>query len=308
MKRFLKIIGVLVALILVLAVVGFIYMDSIATATVEKATAFATECDVEIDKVDVRPLKGQAIITGMYIKNPDMQGDNPEGFREVHENFLHLETGGGEVSLGTLRSDEVVVPEVAIDGVTISLIGRDGKTNYQTLLASLKRLQGEEEQEDPSAEETGGKTFTISVVTIDNVRVWVDMDEDPVLGLAPVQFDEPLTIKPIKLTDVGQGGVPLSQISADLIADILIQVVAQLGDQLGDRILSGLTSGLAGIVGEGELQEMLPDIDVSKQIAKAEELYDATAEAIGDITEGAGDLIDDIGGNIGGFLGGNDED
>ncbi|MFI4860979.1 MAG: AsmA family protein [Phycisphaerales bacterium JB063] len=308
MKKLLAVVVVLVVLVAIAGVAVFVYMDSIATTAVKKAMAYATQCEVEVGQVDVKPMAGEAVISDLDIKNPT-------DFQSIHESFLKLETGEAGVSLGTLRSDRVEVPKVVIDGVELSLIGRDGKTNYETILESLKRLQGEEAPDDTAAD---GKEFIIRTVEITNVKVYVDMDEDPATGLLPVQFDEPITLKPITLTDVGKGGVPLSQISADLITDILVQVVAQLGNQLGDRVLSGLTSGLTGILGEDALQGQLTaitsalgleSIDVGNQLGRAAELGTAVFEGLGD---GAGQAVegarDAIGGAIDGVLGGGDDD
>ncbi|XAL97955.1 hypothetical protein OT109_10120 [Phycisphaeraceae bacterium D3-23] len=316
MKKLIKVFVVLIVLVLITAVAGFFYMDSIATTAVKKAVAYATECEVEVGKVDVKPMSGEAVITDLEIKNP-------ADYQSIHESFLKLDTGEAGVSLGTLRSDLVEIPEVTIDGVELSLIGRDGKTNYETILESLKRMQGEEAPADTAAD---GKQFVIKTVTITNVSVWVDMDADPATGLLPVQFDEPITLKPITLTDVGAGGVPLSQISADLILDILVQVVAQLGNQLGDRLLNGLTSELSGILGADVLQGQLSDITSSLGLDSIDlgnlgNLGDGAGEALEGTIDGARDAVEDLipggggddedGGNpidgIRGLIGGDDE-
>lgn len=303
MKWIVRIVLAVVVLVAVVGVVAFWQMDRIATVGLQKAMAFATQCDVEVEKVDLSPFAGEAGLDGLDIKNP-------EDFREIQDSFVIMKAGSAGVDLGSLRSDLVEVPELTIDGVEISLVGRDGKTNYETILESLARLQGEDAPKEEGEAESG-KEFVIRKVTITNVQVWVDMDEDPALGLAPVKFDKPLTLKPIVLTDVGAGGLPLSQISADLIADILVQVVAQLGNQLGDRVLSGLTSGLTGVLGGAdELQAQLTSItgdlgldnvDVGAQLDKASELGSAVFEGLGDGAGGAVDLGRDL-------LGGGSED
>ena len=309
MKKLIRVVFVLILLLAIAVVAGFVYMDKIATAAVQKAAAYATECDVAVGKVDVKPMSGEATIADLEIKNPSA-GD--VDFRAIHDSFMVLKSGEAGVSLGTLRSDMVEVPKVVIDGVELSLIGRDGATNYETIIASLQRLQGEEAPADTAAD---GKQFVIRTVELTNIVVHVDMDEDPALGLAPVKLD--LTLKPITLTDVGSGGVPLSQISADLIADILVQVIAQLGNQLGDRILSGLTSGLSGLLGPDVLQGQLSDItsslgldsiDVSAQLDMAGELLGGVGEGVGDIVGGATDGVGGLLEGAGGLLGGDEDE
>lgn len=298
MKKLVKVVFVLILLLAIAVVAGFVYMDKIATTAVQKGAAYATECDVTVGKVDVKPISGEATVTDLDIKNP-------ADFREIYESFMVLKSAEAGVSLGTLRSDLVEVPKVIIDGVELSLIGRDGATNYETIIASLKRLQGEEAPAETAAD---GKEFVIRTVELTNIVVHVDMDEDPALGLAPVKLD--LTLKPITLTDVGSGGVPLSQISADLIADILVQVVAQLGNQLGDRVLSGLTSGLSGLIGPDVLQGQLSDITASLGLESIDvsAQLDAAGELLGGVGEGVGDIVGGATDGVGGLLGGGDED
>lgn len=297
MKWVIRLALALVVLVVVVAVVAFWQMDRIATVGLQKAVAFATQCDTEVQGVDLSPFAGEAELEGLEIKNP-------ASFQAIHEHFLKLDSGKAGVDLATLREQQVVIPEVTIDGVEITLVGRDGKTNYETILESLARLQGEDA---PKQEEEGqAKQFTISKVSITNVVVHVDMDEDPALGLAPVKLDG-LKLKPIVLTNVGSGGVPLSQISADLIADILVQVVAQLGNQLGDRVLSGLTSGLTGVVGGADaLQSQISDIagnlgiekvDVGAQLDRAQQLGTDIFEGAGEATDAVRNLIPGRGGS-----------
>lgn len=312
MKKLVKVLVVLIVLVLVAVVAGFVYMDTIATKFVKEAVAFATECEVTIGKVDVKPMSGEVTITDLDIKNP-------QTFREIQDSFLVLESASAEVSLGTLRSDLVEAPNVSAQGAVITLVGRDGKTNYETILESLKRFQGEEASEVTEEE---AKQFIARLAELTDARVIVDMDEDPLLGAMAVELE--LELQPISLKDVGSGGVPLSQLSADLIADILVQVVAQLGTQLGDRVLSGLTSGLAGVLGPDALQQRLTDItstlgleniSVSNQLARAAELGTAVFEGAGELIDGAGGALEGIGDGAGGLLegaggllGGDDED
>ena len=303
MKKLLKILVVLVVLVGIAVVAGVVYMDQIATAAVQKAAAYATQCDVEVGKVDLKPMSGAVVITDLDIKNP-------EPFRDVQDSFLVLERGEAGVSYASLRTDLVEVPQASGAGITLSLVGRGGETNYDTILESLKRLQGEEEGDAP-AEDEGGKAFVIREVSSDAITVIVDMDEDPALGLLPVELE--LTLQPITLTDIGEGGVPLSQISADLIADVLVQVIAQLGDQLGDRVLSSLTAGLSGVLGPDALQGRLTDlagelglenvVDVASQLERADELF----ERVDGLLEGGGGALEDLGNAAGDLLDGDGE-
>lgn len=290
MKWLLRI-GVLVVLLVVVgAVAGFIMIDSIATAAVQKGATFATETDVECESVDVAVFGSSATITNLDIKNPDGE------FREKFDSFLVLGNASAEVSAGSVMSELVEIPNVELNDITISLVSfDDGTKNYEVILESLKRFQGD----GPPPEETeGGKQFVINLTTINRITVNYDFAKDPAIGVLPakgtieIAFDEPMIIE-----NLGQGGVPMSQITADLITDILVQVTANMASQLGDQFaghLQGLTGSLIDTLGENKFTETLGELN----------LGEGAAELVGGLGEGAGDVGNAIKDGLGGILGG----
>lgn len=290
MKWLLRI-GLLVVLLIVVAVVAaFILIDNIATASVQKGASFATQTDVEVEKVDVSLFGASATITNLDIKNPE----GP--FREKFDSFLKLGDASAEVTASSVMSDLIEIPEVTLSNIEISLVSfDDGKKNYEVILESLKRFQGDE----PPKETEGEKQVVIKKLTISNITVNYDFAKDPALGAVPAKGT--ITIaddEPMVLTDVGSGGVPMSQITADIITDILIQVTANMGAQIGDHIL-GLTGSLADTVGmdnlNATLEELDLDLDVGKQLGKLKDLGVDIGSGAGDILEGGGDVIKDLG-------------
>jgi uncharacterized protein involved in outer membrane biogenesis len=297
MKWLLRIGLVVVLLVVVAVVAAFILIDNIATAAVKNGAAYATQTDVEVEGVDVSIVGASATITNLDIKNPD------GGFREKFDSFLKLGGASAEVSAGSVMSDLIEIPEVTLSDITISLVSfDDGKKNYEVILESLKRFQGD----GPPPEETEGeKQVVIKTLTIKNITVNYDFAKDPALGAIPAKGTVTIADdEPMVLTDVGSGGVPMSQITADIITDILIQVTANMGAQIGDHVL-GLTGSLADTVGldnlNATLEELDLDLDVGKQLGKLKDLGVDIGGGAGDIIEGAGDII---GGGLDGILGG----
>jgi len=307
MKLILKLAVVLVVLIVGVAIAGVFYIDSIATAGVVKGAAYATETEADCNKIDVKITGGEVTISELDIKNP-------AAFREARDSFLIIHDGSAAISLGTLRNDEVEIEHVTLDGIDISLVGRDGKTNYEEIIASITRFQGETPAEPA---EEGGKTFVIRTVTITNLRVFVDLDEDPTLGLVPVKWEEPLVIDEIVLTDVGGDGVPMEQITADLISDIMLQVVSRFGDQLGGFALD-MTGDFANNLGLDALQTELGDLglddfDLSGKLEGFADIGGDLGDGVLDGIEGLGDGVNELGdalrdGISGGLLGGDDDE
>lgn len=307
MKLLLRIGIVVVLLVVVAAVAGFILIDNIATAAVQKGAAFATQTDVTVEKVDVAVFGSNAQIINLDIANPDGEfmkaiEDFPEEYKDVFNSFLILGNGTAQITVGKVMADKIEIDKVELSDITISLLAKDGVKNYEVILKSLKRFQGD----TPPKETEDQKEVVIKELIIRNITVYYYFDEDPALGAIAVgpkkimmAVDEPMV-----LTDVGSGGVPMSQITADIITDVMVQVTANLAGDIGDHVL-GLTGSLADTIGAGELKATLGelglDLDVSKQLGKLKDLGVDIGSGAGDVIKGAGDLI---GGGIGGILGG----
>jgi len=300
MKWLIRIALVVVLLIVVAVGAGALMIDSIATAAVQKGAAFATQTDVECAGVDVHIFGAAADIEGLDIKNPD----GP--FREKFDSFLVLGNGSAEVSAATVMSNLVEIPRVELSDITISLVGIDGATNYETILEALKRFQGEA----PPQEEEGGKQFVIREVVISRITVVYDFDADPVLGAAPasgevkIAFDEPIILQ-----NVGQGGVPMAQITADLITDVLVQVTANMAGDIGGH-MQGLTSALVDTLTEAKFLETFKELELDPSVLGdlGVDFSEGALEAFGGVGEIGGDILnggaDGIGGAIDGVFGG----
>ncbi|MFN3167494.1 MAG: hypothetical protein ACE37H_10570 [Phycisphaeraceae bacterium] len=304
MKWLIRVAIVLVLLVVVAAVAGVVMIDSIATAAVTKGAAFATQTDADCEKVDVKLFGSAGEIRQLEIKNPDgpytqfaETFDSP--YKQAFENFLVLGNGKAEVTAGSVLSDKIEIPRVELSDIEITLIGKDGKKNYETILESLKRFQGD----TPPKGTEDQKKVVIKELIIRNITVYYYFDKDPALdaiAVGPKKIviadDEPMVLK-----DVGSGGVPMSQITADIIADVLVQVMANMGDDLGNHVL-GLTASLTDTLGVEQLQGTLSDLGLA-DFDLGEKLKDLTALG-GEFGEQAGEWIKQGGSVLEGILGG----
>ncbi len=309
MKWLIRIAVIVVLLVVVVGIAGAIMIDSIATTAVAKGAAFATQTDVEVQKVDVKLFSNAGEITGLDIKNPD----GP--FREMFDSFLVLGSGKAAISAGSVISDLVEIPTVELSDIELSLVSKDGKKNYEVILASLKRFQGDA----PPKETEGGKQFVIKKTTISRITVNYDFDKDPALGALPAKGTIEIAFdKPMVLENLGQGGVPMSQITADLITDILVQVTANMATQLGDQFaghIKGLSGSLVDTLGENKFTQTLGELDLGEGAAVLKgfgvDLGEGATDLIKGIGGGAGDLgekaTDTIKKGLGGLLGGDEE-
>lgn len=299
MKWVIRIGLVVVLLVVVLAVGAFIMIDSIATAAVKEGAAFATQTEADCEKVDVKIFGSSATISNLDIKNPD----GP--FREKFDSFLKLGNGSAEVSAGSVMSDMIEIPKVELSDIEISLVGLDdGTKNYEKILEALKRFQGDA----PPKETEDQKQVVIKELIISNITVKYDFAKDPAIGALPAKGTVVIADdKPMVLTDVGSGGVPMSQITADIIADVLVQVTANLAGDLGGHV-KGLAGSLIDTIGENEFTRTLGELDLGEGAAKLKDLGvdlgEGATKLIEGLGEGAGDVGDKIKEGLGGVLGG----
>ena len=297
MKIFIRIAVVVVLLAIVGAVAGYMLIDKIATTAVREGTAFATQTEVELESVDVKLFSSAGEIKNLDIKNPDgpfmdIAQDFDESYRDQFESFLILGNGSTEITAGSVLSDKIVIPKVELINITLTLIGNEGKKNYEVLLESLKRFQGDE----PLAETKDQKQVVIKELIIRNITVYYYFDEDPALGAVAVGPDK-ITIaddEPLVLTDVGSGGLPISQVTADIIADVLVQVMANLAGDLGGH-MKGLAGSLVDTLGEARLGETIEVLDLGGELDVIGDLGIDVGElgidAIEGVGKGAGDLF-----------------
>ncbi len=303
MKWLLRIGLVVVLLVVVAAVAGFILIDNIATAAVQKGAAFATQTDVAVEKVDVQVFGSTATIINLDISNPD--GDYlkvietfPEEYQEAFKSFLILGNGTAQITIGKVLSDKIEIDKVELSDIEISLVGKDGKKNYEIILEALKRFQGDA----PPKETESEKQVFIKELIISNITVYYYFDEDPALGAIAVGPKKIVMAdkEPMVLKDVGSGGVPMSQITADIITDIMVQVTANLAGDLGGH-MKGLANSLIDTIGAGKFGETLGELGLGDSL----EALGGLGIDLGDgVIKGGSDLIEGTGGAIKGLLGG----
>ncbi len=232
-KKFL--IGGVIAVI-VLVAAALLGIDRIARVGVETAGTYALGVQTTLGSMDVGLLSGRVGMSALDVANP-------EGFTSPH--FLRMDDGRVAVTLGSLMSDRVEVPELTLSGIDMSLERKQGRSNYQTILDGLKKFESAEAAPKPAAKQESGKKFVIAQAVISDVTVTVDM-----LGIGGGSTSMPVKIERIELKDIGSdsaGGVQLAELSAILTKAILAAVVSKAGGVLPAEITGELSAGLDGL-------------------------------------------------------------
>ena len=296
----LKAIGILLVIIVVLVigvfVAGFVYVDTIAKAGVEKGATYALDVPTTLGSADVQVFAGKFSMSGLKVSNP-------QGFSSPH--FLNLGEGGVAVSLGTLNKKTVVLPDLHLTDIDVNLQKSGGKANYKVILDNLKRLESGGKPKEPKAGSGGGKDFVINKVEIKNITAHVDLL--PIGGDA-TKVD--VTVPEIILTDVGQGGVPMSQLVNVITQAILTAIVKNGGGLIPGDILGELQGQLGQLSSLGDVGVKV--LDNAGQIVgefgknagdlgkAAEDVTKAANEAVEGAKKGAEDAADKIKGLLGG--------
>lgn len=300
----LKVVGILVAIIVVLVVgvfvMGFVYIDSIAKAGVEKGATYALDVPTTLKSADVQVFAGKFSMSGLDVANP-------KGFSSAH--FLAMGNGGVHVSLGTLNQKTVVLPELKLSDIDVNLQKSGGTSNYKVILDNLKRLESGGAPSKPKSGGGGGKDFVIKKVQIDNVTAHVDLL--PIGGDA-TKLD--VTVPQIVLTDVGENGVPMSQLVNVLTQAIMTAIVKSGAGKIPTEMLGELQGQLSQLNSLGDVGVQVFDNagQVVEQFGKtAGEIGKGAGEAAkkaGEAVEGAKKGAEDAANKIKGLLGGDKDE
>lgn len=295
--------GLVVAAVLVIVVIAaVILVDSIATAAVRTGVGYATETDTECEKIDVKLFGSSADIRRLDIKNPD----GP--IREKFDSFLIVETGTAEVSAGSVLSDTIEIPKVELTRLEMTLVGIDGKKNYEMILESLGRFQDKIQPEETKDQ----KKLMIKKLIISNITVHYYFDADPALGAIEMG---PKTVviadkTPIVLENVGVGGAPVSQVASEVITSILVKVMVNLSGELGGHI-KGLGKALVDTLGENKLTEAISEVSIGDGLkdlgSGISDLFSGDDDEQGTDTEDSDAEEDGIGSRLRNLVGGDDE-
>jgi len=271
MKRTRKILGIVVLALVVVVVGAMLMMDQLARKAVEIGGESAMGVPTTLDKLSLRPFKGEGDLKGLTI-------GNPEGFETAH--FMSLREGAAALDVGSLLKPRVVMNSIELKGLDINLEKRDEGANYEVILENMKT-----EEEAPPEEE--GRHFLVERIVVEDITVHADV---AVLGKKATRVD--LHIERIELENVGtetESGVIMSQLMGTIVKSVLVAVVQQGAKVLPDVVVTGVGAGLEKLGGAGKV----------------------AVKVVGKVTYKVGDkVVDVIGGvakGIGGIFGGDDD-
>jgi len=272
-KLILRLIGGLVVGIIVLVLVAWLMIDSLAAAGVEKGASYALGVDTSVEGMSVSLLGGGVKMSGMRVANP-------EGFDSEH--LFRMGRFDLGVKLGSLLSDTIEVQRFIVDGLDVHVEQKLSGSNVGQILSNLKRFDTGDE---PPPAETDGKKVRVDRIEIRNVTARFHLLADvAATGPVNVQLDE------IVLTDVTSddaGGVVIGELVSRLVPAILTAILKKAEDIVPGDLLNDLGSRVTVLTETLGPQARQLTQQIHEQAGKQlDEALAAPAKTVGGLLEG----------------------
>jgi hypothetical protein len=231
MKKLVKILLIVLAVIVLGLIVGYLAIDSIAKTAIERGGSYALGVDTRVDSVSVGLFRGEIGIKGLVI-------GNPEGFKTPH--LMKADRIDLGVRPGSLMGDVIEVSRFEIDGLDMNLEQKLGSTN---VTAITQKAQGAGGDKAKDSKEPGGKKVKADRVVIRNVVAHVQ-----VLPIGGNATTLDVKVPEIVLTDVGSdnaaGGATVSELMRKIVPAVLAAVVEKCKGAIPDADFKRLGDGV----------------------------------------------------------------
>jgi len=268
LKKLLAVAGIGVVLLVILLVVVFLNLSSIARKATEETLSYVLKVDVSVGKMDISIADGSVEIGNMVI-------GNPEGFK-TSEAFA-LERVFVQADLKSFAGDQPVVKDIVVEGANVTLEQSLKGSNLSKIADNAASLKGDspEESADDSPEEQASKKVIVDRFLMEGSKVSLSA---PVLQGKKISF----TVPKVELTEIGRKGTGVT------IAEALQTIIQAI-------LKSALKAG----------GSVIPE-DVSKVLSGTLTTVGETGKAVTDqlkeTGEGLTDNVKDIGKGIGGLF------
>lgn len=291
MKLVVRVIGLLLVLVLVAGAVVVFYSGALVQKGIEKGGETALGVATRVGNVDISLMGGEATMNQLTIANPP-------GFSA--QQFLELGHANMAVSLSSLLSDTVTIPQIAISGIRVNLEQKGNSNNVNPLLERARSLAGEgsKASDVPApARQADARKYIVALFSLEDVQVNANLET---FGQST---SVNLVLPKIELRNLGdaQGGLPLAEL-IEKVVQVILETAQKSSGQLSPalaRLLSGELSDLQSLQ-SGAIDRARQEMDrLTGELEK--KLPIAVPEAEKKlIEEKAGDLLRGLGGRLGG--------
>ncbi len=204
-KRVLPILIIGAALLLIVAIAGFLFLGTIIKAGVEKGGPFITKVPVTLNSANISVMNGSGQLKGFSM-------GNPEGFKAPQS----VSVGSIAVSLepGSLLSEKMIVRSVRVEAPEITYEAGLGGSNIGKILENIQAMasQGKTDPNQPGSK----KKLQVDEFVITGAKLNVTAT---VLGGQGAS----LTLPELRLTNLGQGaeGITAAELSALAFGEVV---------------------------------------------------------------------------------------
>jgi hypothetical protein len=218
MKRFGIFIAIILGLFLIVAVVAFIFLDSIVQKGVEKVGPAITKVEVKLKDADLSPFSGSGELKGFVV-------GNPPGYKTP--SAINVGSVAIKVDPNSILKDKLVVHSVKVIAPEITFEAGEGGNNLSKI---LENVQGTEEKPSATKDEEKAKAKKLQVddFLISGGKVTVSAS---MLGgkAASVPLPE------IHLTSLGQGpeGITPAELTKKVLSAVLDGTLKSVGGEMG---------------------------------------------------------------------------
>jgi len=289
MKKFLKIVVVLVLLVVVGVAVFALFF--VGPAVRKAANTMGPEIlgvPVTMGDTAVLPLRGE-------VRMAELEIGNPEGFKSEH--LFSMNKLSVDVAPATVLSDTIVIKDVTISGVKVIYETTGIRSNLGTLLKNLQSKEGgagepaEDAAEKKEDDAVPGKQVIIKRVVLEDLDLTVAATLAAGRGLT-------LPLSKIELTNLGakSGGLTAVEATTEIIKAITVGVGTALTENSTKLAKFGVdltkSVGELGIKGIGAGAQIGAEAVKAAAGGVAEGAKMAT-EAVGDGAKAATEVVGD---------------
>lgn len=168
MGRTFKIIGGIVAVVIIAVVAVFVYvysnLDSIVKDAVEEHGPRYTGVSVKLEKVELSPENGEGKLSGLIVGNPPGYGT---------ESAFKLGSISVSIDLASLTSDTIIIKSIVIDQPDVTYEFGEGGSNISVIGQNVEKAAGPPGQETPTEKSETDKKMIVESLVVSNGRVSV---------------------------------------------------------------------------------------------------------------------------------------
>jgi uncharacterized protein involved in outer membrane biogenesis len=244
-KIFLGLVITLLALAIVSAAVGILFLDKIVKTGVETVGPQITKVSIKLDEVHIGLLTGSAKVKGLVI-------GNPEGYKAPEAIRVGVASVG--VNSFSILSDKIVVHSVVVDAPEITFEGGLGGNNLSKI---MDNVNGTAQQGGVVATNSAGKPKPSKKIEVDDFLITGAKVHVTLTSLGGREMTLPLP--EIHLTNLGKGsdGLTPTELTRAVFSAILTETTkavssaaATLGKDAAGIGVNKIKNGIGGLFGK----------------------------------------------------------